>query len=841
MNKQISLFLIGVLFFFFFLSGIIVTVQAQTPRRFYDWSSTLETKSDSSVLGIQIFAQEATTSADNQQTPSSTLLRPAVSPESYSQFDRYILGGSLLPNNPFYFIKTLQESIQLTLTTDPETKEKMRIAIAGEKLAEIQRLADLKSNSVTVAADNYQNTMETTTTALTKLNVQSQEVKNLLKTVDEETAKHNIILEKVAIQVPNQAKSAVALALKASWKGTDTVADLEGRPSIPPDMIDRIQALKAQGLITEEEATKLIGVKKRQEARTELEKYVKEGIIPEADFLRLNENVKNLYPDEFFKIHEMKRFFELAKYEAEKPNESTLVSMQEFAKTYKSGDIVPENIRKYWPAVVRLEELQNTLRPDLIDESLLRSRPDDYNKLTAVIDTFKPRPEDMAYITTFIKNKKADIKSMPPEYQRMYNLGSKYGAQCGKGQRWVPQLQSGGICIKEGTDISTFNFPRMEDFAKGKTCSGSIVSAKGPAGICSVYPSDCVPPGWTQTKTCVETPEVEAIGDRNSINPLKLQCPSNAHYVSFINVCVPNYTPIGGGNETSGGFAETACPASYHKNYPGGPCLPDYNPSGGTLTTGFFTSFTLPPLTQTPGTYPNPIYSSNTQCGSGNHWVPEPINPNGGYCAPDNYTYTTGGNSYPSQTSGSTSSSCQPPTAGCGSNKYWDYGSCVCRESGSYPSSCTYPSGGCDSGKYWDYGSCSCKSSTSGSTSTPGTSGTSTSGSSGSTYQSPSGYGSCPPDQYWNGSTCVSSTSSSGSSGSGSSTPPPPPSSYQQSPPPPSSYQSQPPPPPSSYEQSPLPPPSSYSPPPPPSSYQSNPPPPPSSYEPPPQPPPPAP
>lgn len=814
MKRKVIIFAVSLLFF---LGSLTSLAYGQTPRRYYDWSATLETRQGVNVLGLQTLAQETSTPTTSTQNA-----------ENFTQFDRYVIGGNLLPTNPFYFLKRMQESLQLAFTTNPEIKTKMRVAIGGERLGEMEELVKINSSAVDTAADYYQAMMNTAAEELKRLNTKTKEAKDLLKEIEQETAKHNIILEKVAAQAPDSAKDGLQQALQASWKGTDTVADLEGRPAIPADMVGRIQALKAQGLLTEEEAAKLIGLKKREEARKEMEKYVNEGIIPAADFLRLNENTKNLYPDEFFQLHELKRFYELQKLEAEKPDEATLAKVQEFAKTYKAGEIVPNDIRKYWGWMVGGEEIQNTIRLDLVDESWLKQKPKVYQRFTVMVETFKPRPEDIAYLNNFIEKNKADINSLPPEYQRMYHLSRKYGAQCGEGQRWVPLPQTGGVCVKEGEDIRQLDLPRMEEFAKGKSCTGSIVSAKGPGEVCSAYPSDCVPPGWTKTTTCVETPE--EVGKFNTIRPKKIDCPSNAHYVSFIEACVPNYTPVAGANgEGTPGFTESVCPTGYHRNYAGGPCLPDYNQFSSATTT--FTSFSLPPLTQTPGAYPSPIYISTGQCGPNSHWVPEPINPVGGYCAPDNYNYTgSGGTSTttsscsppssgcPSNStwdkgtctckppcptgtswnggycmndsappSGSTNS-CQPPSTGCGTNKYWDYGSCVCRDQGSYPSSCAYPSGGCGSGQWWDNTSCSCRptsssnttgGTTSGSTCSSATAGMCTNGSwfdaatcsckwsssgGGSTYQPPSGYGSCPSGQYWTGTYCASSTGAGTSS-----------------------------------------------------------------------------
>lgn len=791
------------LFFGLLFSSLLVnSVLAQAPRRYYDWSSTLETRAPQ-VLG--------------ESTPSAGTSVGSV--QSYTQYSSYWFGSNIGADSPFYFVKTVQEDLQMTFTFDEVKKEELRLAQAGERLQEIQQLSSTdKPQVISRIADSYQESMEEAAGNLQTLKEENKDVQSLLNQVEEETAKHLVVLEEVSAQVPDQAKEALGKCIEASQKGTDTVADLSGKPAVPSDVVDRLESLKAQGLLTSEEMTKLIAAKNRSEAREELKKYVVEGVLPEADFLRMNENVKNLYKDEFFKLHEVKRFYEMKRLENQKPDEATLVRIQEFAKTYKPGDVVPSDIRRYWVPVIRLEEIQNTLRPDLIDENLVKGSAEDYKKFKEVVERFKPRPEDLAYMENYLrKNPEA---TLPPEYERMRNLASKYGAQCGAGRRWVDQGAQGasegapvtmvGYCVDTDKNIDMKEMPRLEDYAKGKACSGTVVAAKNSTGICSAYPADCIPPGWLKTSTCTETATgtgSEAVGFRNTDTAQlrQMSCPANSHWVpvSYMpsgGYCIPNYTPSSSTYESSSGMVEVPCPAGYRRNYPGGPCLVNYT-SGGTPTT-----YTLPPLTTTPGTYPSPLYPISTMCGSGYIWVPEPINPRGGFCSPEgspvsekssvssctppstnacpsgqHFSYSSckceantsntctsswpcpAGMSWstntcdcrtpsgdwkpPAGTYPTPGASCQPPASGCGSNSYWDYGSCACKSNTSYPTSCTYPAGGCGTGKYWDTYSCSCKTSTttSGSTST-------------STSTPPSGYGTCASGQYWNGSSCVSST-----------------------------------------------------------------------------------
>lgn len=661
--------------FLYLIVGVSFTpVFASSPRRYYDWSSTIETARYTAARRVgPAVAGEATPSA----VPMANTQPPP--PNTFLQFNRYLVGGGLLPDSPFYFIKTVQETVQFTLTFDSKAKEEMRLALAGERLSEMQELADKgKVAGMATAANNYEQTMEDAAKNLEALKNQNQNIDDLVRKVGEETAKHNVVLETVAVQVPPAAKDAVEGAVAAGELGIDTVADLTGRPAVPPDVVDRITALKAQGLLSAEEANKLINLKKRTEAREELRKYVNEGVLPQADLLRMNETMKQFYPLDFYKIHEVKRFYELKKLETEKPPENVQSRIQEFAKTYKPGETtVPPDLRRYWGPIVRLEEMQNTLRPDFIDPALFKYNADDDKKFKEIVERYKPRPEDIAFLSSYLAKNSQTAGNLPPEYARMQAIGEKYGAACGTGQKWFVPAGGyvSGYCVPENFDPSTVPVP--SPVKNPINCNGSIVSAKGPRGACSAYPSDCVPAGWTRVQSCVETPTgVTATSTGPGV--ARISCPSNSHFVSVYGpdsgYCVPNYTPTGD-ERSDTGMRDVPCPVGYHRNYPGGACLPDTS-----YTTYYGAPGSLPPLTATPGPYPSPFYPPSSSCGPGYHWVPEPINPRGGYCSPDTYT---------------------PPSSDCGPGYYRGPGGfCTLTSKSQEASDCM------SRGKYWNGSSC---------------------------------------------------------------------------------------------------------------------------------------
>lgn len=534
-------YLFVVLFLFFFLSTSAVSIYAQAPRHYYDWSSTLETRQQK-VLGAQKSSQET------------------------SAFNKYLFGKDLLPNNPFYFTKKWQENIQVFSTSDKKTRVELQIAIASTRLEEMQALSDSQNQKfIPSVASSYRKTITNAISDIQQLKKSNSNIDQLLASIEKEPTSHNIALQELALIVPDDTKNSLNQALEVANKNSDLLAELQGKPVLPADLAERIVALQAQGILTPEEAKKITESKTRAAARARLSKYIAEGIFPEADFLRLNGDIKTLYPEEFYKLYETKKILELKALESEKPDQATLVRLQTFAKTYKPGDPIPEDIRKHWIPVIRLEEIQNTVRPDLIDTQLLKNDREAYQKLQEIAERVKPKSEDITKVNNYLKKNNLDPKLLPPDYLRIYNLTQKYGAQCSINEQWVKTSEIEGKCVQNA--------------------------------------------GSEKPKTKITT----------------LSCPANtrAIVVSYMpegGYCVPDYAPINTilKSETSQNI-DYYCPVGYFRENPSGPCVQGYKRED---------SETLTPITQTPGTYPNPVYpptsSSTTSPASSSTTTPFP-------------------------------------------------------------------------------------------------------------------------------------------------------------------------------------------------------------------------
>lgn len=514
-------------------------VLAESPRRFYDWSSTFETK-DFPVLGTSTATEEG-----------KLVYRY---PQQYIKFTSYIFGGSLGPDSPFYFLKTTQENIRLGLTFDPKKKQEMRLKIAGQRLSEIQSMIQ-KGNydKLATVVTEYKKLTSQIKDEFIKLKSKNVEISSFLALADDEGSKHALIIEEIKTKLSPENQTSITQAADATAEIIDTVADLENRPSVPKDVSDRIQSLKAQGILTPEEAAKIINAKSRSEARGELKKFVNEGIFPEADYLKLDEKAKELYSQDFFKIHEVKRFYEIKRLEEEKPDEATQKRVQAFAKDYKPGDIVPADIKKYWVHLIRKDELDNTFRPDLIDKNVFEQN-EDRDKYNELIERYKPGKEDLVSLNKY--SEKNPGSSLPPEYERIKTLSEKLGTS---------QATNEALINKSISCPSNTHFVSYQNVPEGGYCIPNFTSnpsTQTPGDYPSpIYPPAVLTPSPTSTPSPTPTnlnyPPYYPPTDRPTpwpqptlsptptINPPTAygNCPSGQVWNGYICIVYPPFTP----------------------------------------------------------------------------------------------------------------------------------------------------------------------------------------------------------------------------------------------------------------------------------------------------------
>lgn len=429
-----------------------------------------------------------------------------------------------------------------------------------------------------------------------------------------------------------------------------------------------------------------------------------------------------------------------------------------------------------------------------------------------------PAPGAAIPIASFIGSRPVDEEGYRPGYNVpstdkdgkpfVYGQGpkSENAGVCPSGYHWM--YDSGGWCMSNsGNYSSSYNYtptgtgPGYTPYSPYYTAPGAPPATYGytdpnfinrysplPGGSTYTYSP---PSYWEPAPSYYTTnPPPGTVPGTGPKPTAPGQCPSGFHWMSdsggWCMADSSTYTPgswsggLSPGTSTSGtpppggyncgsqGFNpatgkcnDGACPGGY--NWDGSKCaVPSPNLTQSSCGPGYYWSNNAC-FPNTPGGGGTPS-SYEYGCTPGYYW-------DGSKCVAGNYS----GGGW-SDTAARTQNWCQPPSGGCGSNSYWDYGSCYCRSSSTYtggggptPSnqcqglscgggawldystcSCKYsgstsgssggltcypPSAGCPGGWY-DYGTCSCKTS-----STP----TSTGSTSGGTSTS----GSCPSGYHW--------------------------------------------------------------------------------------------
>ncbi|MBI4029393.1 MAG: hypothetical protein HY376_03430 [Candidatus Blackburnbacteria bacterium] len=343
---------------------------------------------------------------------------------------------------------------------------------------------------------------------------------------------------------------------------------------------------------------------------------------------------------------------------------------------------------------------------------------------------------------------------------------------CPEGYHWM--YDSGGWCMSNGGNYnSSYNYTPTGTGA-GYTPYSPYYTAPGvpPASYGYQGPGTYSAPSYYGTAPTYYTtnPPAGTVPGSGPKPTSPGQCPSGYHWMSdsggWCMADGPTYVPSGtttSATQPSGGYncgsqpydpvtkkcKDGACPGGFSWN--GGQCVASpYSPNltqsscgPGYYWDGRGCIRTSP--TDTPSSY-------QYGCTPGYYW-------DGSKCVAGSYE----GSGW-SDTAARSGTYCQPPSSGCGSNSYWDYGSCSCRNSYSSgyntsTSTCTQQT--CRSGEWFDWGTCSCRPTGNTYTPTSGTTGTSGGTSSG---------GSCPSGSHWmsdNGGYCMSDATSGGSTSSG--------------------------------------------------------------------------
>lgn len=431
----------------------------------YDWGDWYY-KGPSSVLG------EATSSA-SLATPSASNILDLTAPQANIATPKGSLPGDLL-----YFFKPLRENLNLLFTLDPKSKDEKRLYLAEERLGETIALIEKKKYAE--AKDNfkkYQNILKTISSDLDNLKKRDLKFEDLAMNVELVSAKHSLILEKMSAVAPKEVDFPIEQTLSITASSMDKVSDILQRDPLPAELKDRLDSLKNLGILRDSEVAAIFVLKFRSDVRSELKNLADQNLFPKSDIKKLDESQLAYYPADYLRVTELKKLDELKNLEDLKPDEQTLRRIEEFTQKYIPGEPIPPDLRKWWVPLQRVEELQSTIRVDLVRNSISPKNEEDYSQIQIVLEKLKPSKEQISAVEKWTKDNPDKIP--PPEIQRIASLALNLGTDSG----WVPSES-----LKKNVNTG---FPIEYQTPPGFQSVGSCKNTKDCNDLCQKNPFAC--------------------------------------------------------------------------------------------------------------------------------------------------------------------------------------------------------------------------------------------------------------------------------------------------------------------------------------------------------------
>jgi len=141
-------------------------------------------------------------------------------------FAQELVNPGLLPDNPFYTVKTFFEKVRLWLTFDPEARARFHTFLAELRLSELNAtIVKGKLEYIGRLKNEFENEINETEREINRTIGLGRNVTVLAEYVSNMTYKHILVLERVLAKVPEQAKSAIEHAINVSIRGHEQAVE----------------------------------------------------------------------------------------------------------------------------------------------------------------------------------------------------------------------------------------------------------------------------------------------------------------------------------------------------------------------------------------------------------------------------------------------------------------------------------------------------------------------------------------------------------------------------------------------------------------------------------------
>jgi len=157
---------------------------------------------------IIIFLALTIFSYTKAQNTIDSISNPEISNEEIIAENLEVKEPSLLPDNPFYFLKEWIRNIRMTFTSDETKKADLENKFSNERLVELKKMIENKSNPDVIkkATEKYQEAINKIKERVDKIkeNTEEKKVNSFLEKFTNHQILHQRILEKLEGKVPEE-------------------------------------------------------------------------------------------------------------------------------------------------------------------------------------------------------------------------------------------------------------------------------------------------------------------------------------------------------------------------------------------------------------------------------------------------------------------------------------------------------------------------------------------------------------------------------------------------------------------------------------------------------------
>lgn len=267
-----------------------------------------------------------------------------------------------LPGTFGYFFKNIGEQAAIITSFNPARRLELEMNYADERLREAHALSseEGKEKLYEETLSRYQETISSASENIKNFNGSEEEKRDLARSLESEAARHNVVFEKGILPPPSGDTKTYTTALNATENAMDATSDVLGRPALPQVLANRLQDLKAQGIILQEEVSDLTNAQSREEVREKIRNLIELGSFPPADAKKLDEAQSLIAPSEFNQLVEVRKIEELQNLRAVQAEFAQTATLKEVKDSYEQ----------------RVSTLLNTIDPSLIRIADLAGRED---------------------------------------------------------------------------------------------------------------------------------------------------------------------------------------------------------------------------------------------------------------------------------------------------------------------------------------------------------------------------------------------------------------------------------------------------------------------------------